>query len=62
LYNDDINSSSATGLFLLLTDSVVHPAYYGLEGIDSLHIGSNEASSPWAAWAGSAYPKDAFPF
>ncbi|MFB3764707.1 MAG: hypothetical protein ACE14P_05600 [Methanotrichaceae archaeon] len=26
-------------LFLLLTDVVEHPAYYGIEGIESLHIG-----------------------
>lgn len=57
LHNYYLNSSRATGLFLLLTDRVVHPAYYGLEGIESLHVGSNEALLPWAD---NAYPKDMF--
>jgi hypothetical protein len=55
LYNYCLNSSKAAHLFLLLTDRVTHPAYYGLEGIESLHIGFNEALSPWAD---SAHPKD----
>jgi hypothetical protein len=41
------NSSKAAGLFLLLTEKVFHPAYYGLEGIESLHIGLDETFSPW---------------
>lgn len=60
LYSYCLDSSEAAHLFLLLTDRVTHPAYYGLEGIESLHIGFNEASSPWA-WADSAYHKDLFP-
>jgi hypothetical protein len=46
LCNYGIDSSKASGLFLLLTERVIHPAYYGLEGIESLHIGLDEASSP----------------
>jgi hypothetical protein len=59
LHSYYLNSQKATGLFLLLTDRVIHPAYYGLEGIESLHIGSNEALSHWAD---NAYPKDIFPY
>lgn len=55
LYNYCLNSSRAGYLFLLLTDRVTHPAYYGLEGIESLHIGFNEA---WSPWADGAHPKD----
>jgi hypothetical protein len=57
LHNYCLNSSKAAGLFLLLTDRVIHPAYYGLEGIESLHIGLYEALSPWT---GNAYPKEIF--
>lgn len=58
LYSYCLDSSEAAHLFLLLTDRVTHPAYYGLESIESLHIGFNEALSPWAD---SAYPKDMHP-
>jgi hypothetical protein len=58
LYSYCLNSSKAAGLFLLLTDRVTHPAYYGLGSIESLHIGFSEAGSPWAD---SAYPKDILP-
>jgi len=62
LYNYYLNSSKAAGLFLLLTDRVTHPAYYGLDGIESLHIGLYEALLPWADIAAdNAYPKDIFP-
>jgi hypothetical protein len=57
LCNYRINSTNEPGLFLLLTDRVFHPAYYGLEGIESMHIGLNETSSPMAD---SAYPMDIF--
>lgn len=43
LYSYLIDSSKADHLFLLLTDRVTHPAYYGLEGIESLHIKLNKA-------------------
>ena len=46
LHNYCLNSSKSAHLFLLLTDRVAHPAYYGLDGIESLHIGLDEASSP----------------
>lgn len=42
LHNYCLTSEKASGLFLLLTDSVIHPAYYGLEGIESLHIFPSE--------------------
>jgi hypothetical protein len=29
-----------------LTDRIIHPAYYGFDGIESLHIGLNETQSP----------------
>jgi hypothetical protein len=48
LYSYCLNSLEPAGLFLLLTDKVTHPAYYGLECIESLHIGFDEAWSPWA--------------
>jgi hypothetical protein len=38
LCNYYLNSSKAAGLFLLLTDRVFQPAYYGLDGIESLHM------------------------
>lgn len=38
LYSYCLESSETAHLFLLLTDRVIHPAYYGLEGIESLHI------------------------
>jgi len=37
LHNYHLASSKADGLFLLLTDRVIHPAYYGLDGVESLH-------------------------
>ncbi len=46
LCNYYLNSSNAEGLFLLLTDRVFHPAYYGLEGIESMHIERDEALLP----------------
>jgi len=45
LHSYYLNSSNAAGLFLLLTDKVIHPAHYGLEGIESLHIGFDETGS-----------------
>jgi hypothetical protein len=59
LHNYHLTSSKAAGLFLLLTDRVIHPAYYGLEGIESLHIGFNEALPPWTD---NAYPRDMLPY
>jgi hypothetical protein len=38
LCNYYLNSSKAAGFFLLLTDKVFHPVYYGLEAIESLHM------------------------
>jgi hypothetical protein len=58
LYSHCLNSSNSAGLFLLLTDRVTHPAYYGLECIERLHIGSNEALSPRAD---NASPEDMLP-
>ncbi|VVB67169.1 Uncharacterised protein [uncultured archaeon] len=43
LYSYRFDFSEAAHLFLLLTDRVTHPAYYGLEDIESLHIGFSEA-------------------
>jgi hypothetical protein len=48
-------NSKAAGLFLLLTDRVIHPAYYGIENIESLQIGFNEVFSPYVD---SACPED----
>ena len=59
LYRYCPDSSEAAHLFLLLTDRVIHPAYYGLGSIESLHIGFSE---PWLLWADSAYPEDVRPF
>ncbi len=39
LHSYYLDSSDSAHLFLLLTDIVEHPAYYGIEGIESLHIG-----------------------
>jgi hypothetical protein len=58
LHSYYLNSSKAAGLFLLLTDRVFHPAYYGIEGIESLHIGFDEALSPRVD---SASSKDRLP-
>ena len=46
LCNYYLNSSNAEGLFLLLTDRVFHPAYYGLDGIESMHLERYEALPP----------------
>ena len=46
LCNYYLNSSNAEGLFLLLTDRVFHPAYYGLDGIESMHLERYEAPPP----------------
>jgi hypothetical protein len=46
-YDLDKGVLGISGIFLLLTDRVIHPAYYGLDGIESLHIGLNEARSPF---------------
>jgi len=46
LHSYCLESWKAAGLFLLLTDRVVHPAYYGLMSIESLHIGLDEAWIP----------------
>lgn len=58
LYSYCLDSSEAAHLFLLLTDRVTHPAYYGIESIESLHTGFNEALS---SWVDSAHPKDMHP-
>jgi hypothetical protein len=55
LHSYDLESSKAAGPFLLLTDRVIHPAHYGLEGIESLHIGFDEALLPRVD---SASPRD----
>ena len=34
-----LDSLGAAGLFLLLTDRVIQPAYYCLDDIESLHVG-----------------------
>jgi hypothetical protein len=39
LYNHRIASLNAAGLCLLLTDRTTHPAYYCLDGIESIHTG-----------------------
>jgi hypothetical protein len=49
LHSYCLDSSNAAGLFLLLTDIAVHPAYYGLMCIESLHIGFDEAWLPRTA-------------
>jgi hypothetical protein len=48
IYSDCLNSSEINGLFLRLTDRVTHPAYYGLDSIESVHIGIGDAFSSWA--------------
>lgn len=35
------------GIYLLLNEEVVHPAYYDLEAIESLHSLETIASMPW---------------
>lgn len=50
-----LDSSKAAGLFLLLTKRVIHPAYYGLACIESMHIGSDEA---WLSWTDGASSED----
>ena len=42
LHGYHLDPSGAAGLFLLLTDRAIHPAYYGFDVIESLHIGLNE--------------------
>jgi hypothetical protein len=46
LHSYRLSSSNAAGLFLLLSDRVIHPAYYGLSCIESLHNGFDEAWFP----------------
>jgi len=48
LYSYSLDSSEAAHLFLLLTNRVTHPAYYGLESIESLHTDLKEALPPCA--------------
>jgi hypothetical protein len=48
IYRYCLNSSETKGLYLLLTDRVTHPAYYGLDCIESVHIGIGDAFSSWA--------------
>lgn len=55
LYSYFLESSKAAHLFLLLTDRVTHPAYYGLEGIESLHIKHHKV---WSHWADKGYAED----
>ncbi len=55
LYSYLIDSSKTDHLFLLLTDRVTHPAYYGLEGVESLHIKPHKA---WPHWADKGYTED----
>lgn len=61
LCNYYLNSLNLDGLFLLLTDRVFHPAYYGLEGIESMHIEWHEAFSPLSGSEHSAYSGDMSP-
>jgi hypothetical protein len=58
LHSYNLNSSKAAGLFLLLTDRVIHPAYYGLAAIESLNIGFDET---WSPRVDSVSPKDRLP-
>ena len=37
LYGHRLKSSQAAGVFILLTKAKVHPAFYALSDIDSLH-------------------------
>jgi hypothetical protein len=53
LYSYCLDPSEEAHLFLLLTDRVTHPAYYCLEGIESLHIGLNEVFCSFADNANS---------
>jgi hypothetical protein len=48
LYSYFLESSKAAHIFVLLTDRVTHPAYYGLEGIECLHIKPHKACPHWA--------------
>lgn len=48
MYSYCFNSSEKEGLFFLLSDRVTHPANYGLDCIESLHIGLREARYSWA--------------
>jgi hypothetical protein len=45
LHSYSLDSLEAAGIFLLLTDRVIHPAYYSLDGIESVH--TNEAQLTW---------------
>ncbi len=58
LYKYCLDSSETAHLFILLTDLVTHPAYYGLGSIESLHIGLGEA---WSLWEDGASPEGRFP-
>lgn len=37
LYNHDFKSCETAGVFILLTKSAVHPAFYALSDIESVH-------------------------
>jgi hypothetical protein len=56
LHSYSLHSSKEVGLFLLLTDRVVHPAYYGLSCIESLHV-----YEAWFPRIESASPEDGLP-
>lgn len=56
LHSYCLHSSKASGLFLLLTDRVIHPAYYGLTCIESLHV-----YEAWLPRMDNASPEDGLP-
>ncbi len=58
LYSYRLDSQEA-GLFLLLTDKVVHPAYYGADCIESLHIGPHETIASGMGGASTEAPHKA---
>jgi hypothetical protein len=57
LHSHCSDSAKAAHLFLLLNEKVIHPAYYGIDGIDCLHIGSDEVLLPLA---GSRYSAEMY--
>jgi hypothetical protein len=47
LYAYRLDSLDVAGIFLLLTDRAIQPAYYCLDGIESLHAGLKKQQLPW---------------
>lgn len=47
LYRYSSSSKEWSGIFLQLTDSVNHPAYYSIEDIESLHTGLSAIRPAW---------------